>query len=171
MPDISYELKKQHYLYNDIKVKPDSVLVKGPESILDTLASIKTASQHYKALDQLTQRNVSLREIKKLEFSPKRVVVSIPVEEYTEKRVEVPITIDNLPDSIQVNLFPAEVKVSFMIGLSRFGEIMPEDFKASVLYDDLKNKLDYLPVFLEKVPPHLKSVSFTPKKIEYLIEK
>ena len=170
-PDISYELKKQHYLYSDIKVKPDSVSVHGPESILDTLSFIKTVSQHYKELDQLIQRNVSLQEIKKLNFSPKRVVISIPVEEYTEKQLSVPITINNLPDSIQVNLFPAQVKVSFMTGLSHFSEIMPDDFKASVSYEDLQNKPDYLPVSLEKVPPHLKSASYLPEKIEYLIEK
>lgn len=170
-PDISYELKKQHYLFDDIKIKPDSITVKGPESILDTLKTVRTVAQHYKALDQSTQRNVSLKEIKKLEFSPNRVIINIPVEEYTEKQIEVPITIDNLPDSIHVNLFPASVRISFMTGLSHFSEITKDDFRASVLYNDLKNKMDYLPVYLEKVPPHLKSVNFLPKKIEYLIEQ
>jgi len=170
-PDISYGLKKQHYLYDDINVKPDSVVVEGPQSILDTLKEVQTISQHYKDLDQETKRNVLLKEIKKLEFKPSRVLIDIPVEEYTEKQVEVPITIDNLPDSVHVNLFPSSVKISFMTGLSQFNEITQADFRASVSYEDLKNKMDYLPVYLEKSPPHLKSVNFLPKKIEYLIEQ
>ena len=171
VPDITYDLQKQHYLYDNIRVKPDSIKVTGPESILDTLPNVKTVSQHYKELDQITQRNVSLQEINKLEFEPKRVVVTIPIEEYTEKHITVPISVDSLPDSVHVNLFPSEVKISFMTGLSHFNEISPNDFRFSVSYNDLKNKIDYLPVRIDKFPPHLKSLNYLPQKVEYLIEK
>jgi hypothetical protein len=93
------------------------------------------------------------------------------VEEYTEKQLSVPITVNNLPEGVQVNLFPAQVKVSFMIGLSQFAKVSPQDFKASVSYEDLQNNLDYLPVKIEKKPSHLESVNYLPKKVEYLIEK
>lgn len=171
VPDVNLQLKKQHFLYDKIKVKPDSVRVHGPKSILDTLKAVETIAQKYKALDQLTQRNVSLKTIKKVDFSPKRVVVQIPVEEYTEKELSVPISIDGMPDSVKVNLFPSEVKLSFLVGLSRFGEISPKDFHASVSYENIKNKDDYLPVTLTMMPPNLKSTSYLPLRIEYLIEK
>lgn len=171
IPNISYELKKQHFLQSDITTKPDSVDVIGPESILDTLSQIKTVSQHYKDLDQLTKRNVSLQEIEKLEFSPKRVVINIPIEEFTEKQIIVPIRINNLPDNIHVTLFPSEIKVTFMTGLSRFSTVNPQDFYACVSYKDLQSKIDFLPVSLDKIPINLKTVSFLPQKIEYLIEK
>lgn len=171
VPDINLQLKKQHYLSGEIKVKPDSISVHGPKLILDTLKSVHTVSQLYKDLDHLVQRNVPLKSIKKIDYNPKRVVVHIPVEEYTEKELSVPITITNLPDNVHVNLFPSHIKLSFLIGLSRFSEIIPADFRASVSYDDIKNKVDYLPVTLDKIPPHLKSVDFSPGKIEYLIEK
>ena len=83
----------------------------------------------------------------------------------------VPLAIDSLPDSVHVNLFPSEVKLSFMTGLSHFNEITANDFKISVSYNDLKNKLDYLPVRIDKSPLHLKSLNYLPKKVEYLIEK
>ena len=171
VPDISYEFKKQHFLTGNIKTEPDSVNVQGPKAILDTLQLVKTVSQQYKGLEKTIQKNVLLREIKNLKFSTKRVAITIPVEEYTEKQLLVPVSINNLPDSIHVNLFPAEVKVSFMAGLSRFSDIKPTDFKASVSYEDLQNKMDYLPVQLEKIPAYLKSVKYLPEKIEYLIEK
>lgn len=171
VPAVAILLKKQHYLYDDIKVKPDSVRAHGPKSILDTLTEVKTVAQQYKDLDQVTKRNVPLQDIKKIDFSPKRVAITIPVEEYTEKDFFVPISVDGLPDSIQVNLFPSEVNLSFMIGLSRFSDISPKDFTASVSYEDIKNKKDYLPVSLTTVPPNLKSVSYLPLRIEYLIEK
>ncbi len=169
--NVNFRLKKQHYLYDEITVIPDSVEVHGPKTILDTLSGVKTVLQNFKELDQLVQRTTALQEIKILRFNPKRVTIQVPVEEYTEKQLSIPIAIDSIPDNLKINLFPAEVKVSFMIGLSLFSEIDSSDFKASVSYTDILNKLDYLPVKLEKIPPHLKSVNFLPMKIEYLIEK
>lgn len=171
IPNVKFQLKKQHHLYDEITVIPDSVDVHGPKTILDTLSGVRTVLQNLKELDQLVQRTASLEEIKILRFTPKRVTIQIPVEEYTEKQLSIPIAIDSVPDNLKINLFPAEVKVSFMIGLSRFSEINSSDFTASVSYTDILNKSDYLPVKLEKVPPHLKSINFLPIKIEYLIEK
>jgi hypothetical protein len=171
VPNVDFRLKKQHYLYEEITVIPDSVDVHGPKTILDTLSAVKTVLQSFKELDHLVQRSTALEEIKILGFTPKRVTIQIPIEEYTEKQLAIPITIDSIPDNLKVNLFPAEIKVSFMIGLSRFSEIDSSDFKASVSYTDILNKLDYLPVKLKKIPPHLKSVRVLPIKIEYLIEK
>jgi len=171
VPNVNFQLKKQHYLNDEITVIPDSVDVHGPKTILDTLSVVNTVLQNFKELDRLVQRTTALEEIKILGFTPKRVTIQIPVEEYTEKQMTIPLAIDSIPDNLKINLFPAEVKVSFMIGLSRFSEINPSDFKASVSYGDILNKLDYLPVKLEKIPPHLKSVNILPMKIEYLIEK
>jgi hypothetical protein len=169
--DINYSLKKQHFLTGNIDSDPDSVTVLGPKSFLDTLQVVNTVIQNFKALDKLIQKSVELKKIEKLEFSPKRVTISIPVEEYTEKQLTIPIAINNLPDGVHVNLFPAQVKVNFMIALSRFAKVTPQDFKASVSYEDLLKNLDYLPVQIEEKPLYLESVNFTPKKIEYLIEK
>ncbi|KOH45150.1 CdaR family protein [Sunxiuqinia dokdonensis] len=170
-PIVTFQLKKQHYLYDEISVVPDSVDVMGPRSILDTLTQVKTVAQNLKTLDGSVQRTASLQTINIVEFAPKKVTIQIPVEEYTEKQLAIPVTIDSIPDNFKINFFPAEVKVSFMIGLSRFSEIDPSDFRASVSYADIENKVDYLPVTLENIPNHLKSVDFLPKKIEYLIEK
>lgn len=170
-PAISFQLKKQHYQYESVQVKPDSVIVQGPESILDTLKTIKTVAQHYKELAQSVQRNVPLQEIKHLEFSPKRVVVQIPIEEFTEKELTIPVQIQGIPDSLHISLFPSEVKLNFLVGLSRFSSIKSNDFEAIVSYEDILTQQDYLPIKLERVPPHLKAVNLAPRRIEYLIEK
>lgn len=170
-PNITYELKKQYYLNNTIKTTPDSVEVSGPESVLDTLKSIKTKFQHYRELDQSTQRNVQLEEYDNLTISPKRVVLNIPVEEFTEKQLYVPITVSNLPDSIHVTLFPNQARISFLAGLSQFSEIVPGDFELNVSYTDIQEKKELLQLQLKKQPPHILSVSVQPESVEYLIEK
>ena len=65
-------------------------------------------------------RNVSLLEIDNLEYTPKRVVLNIPVEEFTQKQLFVPITITDLPDTVSVTLFPNKAKINFMTDLANF---------------------------------------------------
>ncbi len=170
-PNVSYELKQQHYLNDDITTKPDSVLVSGPESILDTIQFVSTKKQHYKELDQTVQRNVALAEYNKLDCAPKRVVLNIPVEEFTEKQVIVPLSISGKPDSLHINLFPDKVRVNFLTSLTQFSEISPNDFRITVDYNQILEKAEMLPITVEMQPPHILSVSVTPKKVEYLIEK
>ncbi len=171
LPDITYDLKKQHHLNGEITTTPDSVLVSGPESILDTLQYVKTKSQHYKELDQETQRNVQLEEFDKLEIETKRVVLNIPIEEFTEKQLYVPISVVGLPDSLSVTLFPNQARVNFLVALSQFSEILPEDFVLNVSYLDIEQKKELLDLNLQLQPPHILSVSMYPEHVEYLIEK
>ncbi|MGQ8335159.1 hypothetical protein ACUNWD_01305 [Sunxiuqinia sp. A32] len=170
-PDVTVDLVQQYYLNGDIRTKPDSVLISGPQSVLDTLEFISTKIQHYEKIDQVIQRNVSLSESKKYTCQPKRVVMTIPVEEFTEKQLEVPIIIDGLPEDVKINLFPSKTRLSFMTGLSRFSEINTDDFIARVSYDDILKNKETLAVELILQPPHLRGVTMSPAEVEYLIEK
>ncbi|MCW0482261.1 hypothetical protein [Gaoshiqia sediminis] len=170
-PNLSYELKKQHLLSSIITTQPDSAMVWGPETVLDTLQFIQTKHQHFKSLDHTIQQQVALAPNKNMVYEPNRVALNIPVEEYTEKQLMVPVTVRNLPDSVQVNLFPDKVKVNFLISLNRFSEIKPTDFLISVSFQDILNKVELLDLKLESQPPYSFSVSFSPEKVEYLIEQ
>lgn len=170
-PNLSYELKKQHLLSSIITTQPDSVMVWGPETVLDTLRFIQTKHQHFKSLDHTIQQQVALTPYKNMVYEPNRVALNIPVEEYTEKQLVVPVSVRNLPDSVQVNLFPDKVKVNFLISLNRFSEIKPTDFLISVSFQDILNKAELLDLKLESQPPYSFSVSFSPEKVEYLIEQ
>jgi len=170
-PNIRFELKQQHFLNDTVSTIPDSVLVSGPKSIMDTLRFVSTIYQHYKDVDHTVRQNIPLKEEKHLMLQTKRVLLQIPVEEYTEKQVLVPVTIRDLPPGTRVNLFPDKVTVSFMIALSRFKEAKPGEFQISVSFKDIRNKEDLLRLKIEDQPSFVRSVSLSPERIEYLIEK
>jgi len=170
-PNVSFELKQQHFLNDAIRTIPDSILVSGPRSIMDTLSFIGTSYQHYKDVDHTIRQNIPLKEYKNIVMNTSRVLLEIPVEEFTEKQVLIPVTIVDLPDSTHINLFPDKVNVSFMIALSRFKEVKPGDFRVSVNFQDIKNKADMLRLSIEAQPSFVRSVSVSPEQIEYLIEK
>ena len=170
-PDVQIELKKQYQLSGPVRTKPDSVLVSGPRSVLDTLKQVTTKYQYFKSVSEAIQRNVSLAEYDNLQIENKRIVLNIPIEEYTESQMLIPLFIENKPDSLNLKLFPNRVKVSFLVGLSRYSEILPEDFKLVVTWSEISRDKSRLKVDTQAIPPFVKSVKIVPDEVEYLIEK
>ena len=163
---------QQMQLSGDVSIVPDSIKVSGPEDLIDTLRSVFTKSVVFEKLKDTLVRNVALKELDQVEMSESRVVVSVPVEPFTEVSVRVPIEASNLSDSLLLKSFPSEVKVSYRIGLSRDVH-SKDDFSAIVDFSELSlsNMPARLKVKLSKQPEDISYVSYSPVFIEYLLEK
>ena len=170
-PNVRVEPKRQFNVSGPIRTKPDSVLVFGPRSIVDTLKFVSTQYQRFESVSEPVQKNVSLVGIANIEIKDQRVELNIPVEEFTESQMLIPLSVENKPDNINIKLFPNRVKVTFIVGLSRYSEILPSDFKLVVLWNEIIPGKSMLKVQLRAVPPFVKSVKIIPEEVEYLIEK
>ena len=169
-PMVTVELKKQFQISGKIQISPDSVNVNGPQPLLDTLKFVLTELQKFHSVEKLINTEASLQKIKDAYFEPEKVTVKIPVEEYTEAQLSIPILLTNQPSDLNIKLFPSKVKVAFLVGLSRFQEIKPEDFKFSVSYSDIAEGKQRLKIISESTPDYLYELKITPEEIEYLIE-
>lgn len=169
-PMVTLNLKKQYQISGKMQTSPDSVVVNGPQSILDTLKFITTESKKFNAVERLVNTEAALHTIKETYFEIQKVTVKIPVEEYTEAQLSIPVHLTNQPENLNIKLFPSKVKVAFQVGLSRFQEIKPEDFKFSVSYTDIAEGKQRLKIISESTPAFLYELKITPEEIEYLIE-
>jgi len=169
-PIVAVNLKKQFQISGDITATPDSVQVNGPQSVLDTLHFVLTELQKFNAVDKSIQAEASLKNIKETFFEPLEVAIDIPVEEYTEAQLSVPVLLTDSPSDLTIKLFPTKVKVTFQVGLSRFQNIKPEDFKFSVSFSEIRDGKQRLKILQESTPAYLYDIKITPEEIEYLIE-
>lgn len=169
-PVVSVNLKKQFQISGEITTEPNTVVVNGPQSTLDTLQYVYTTTQDFNAVDKSIQAKAEINPVKELFFDPQSVKLVVPVEEYTEAQLSVPVMLSGAASNLKVKLFPARVKVSFLVGLSRFSEIHPEDFKLAVSYTDIEAGQQHLRIKIVSAPAFLYDVKITPEEIEYLIE-
>ena len=169
-PMVVVNLKKQFQISGEIQISPDSVDVNGPQAILDTLNFVLTKIQKFNSVERMVNTEVLLQKIKETYFEPQKVTVKIPVEEYTEAQLSIPVLLKDQPTEMNIKLFPSKVKVAFQVGLSRFQEIKPEDFKFSVSYSDIAEGKQRLKIISESTPDYLYELKITPEEIEYLIE-
>jgi YbbR domain-containing protein len=169
-PVVQVNLKKQYQISGEITNTPDSVLVNGPQSVLDTLQFVYTEKQQFNMADKSILAAMKINPVKELYFEPQMVDVNIPVEEFTEAQQLVSVVLAEKPANLKIKLFPARVKVSFQVGLSHFAEIHPEDFKLTVMYSDIQKGKPRLKISANSTPEYLYDLKITPEELEYLIE-
>jgi len=155
----------------NITINPPTVEVTGARALIENLDTIYTERKIYRNVKASLEREVTLEMPDKMTLEPKKVTIRIPVDEFTEKSMIVPLSIRSKPDEVNIRLFPREVEVSFSVPLKRFAEITPETLELYINWEDVEKGLTHLPVYSNAVAEGIKSLKINPTHIEYLIEK
>ena len=171
-PQTSIQLRPGYLGEEKIKVMPDSVLVHGPKSILDTLKKIQTldfkASDVHKVIDQ----KIGFKSISGLKFENDQTRLYWPVFQYSEKTLNITIKIINLPSGVKIKLFPPQVSIRVTLPLSLVSTLEAADFSIAVDYNDIfENKPSVLELKLLKYPSSVKKTVWDLKSVNYLIRK
>ncbi len=169
--DIDLEFKPHYSLTSPISIQPGMATIKGPGAIIKNIDTIFTENKVFKDVGQQIKKELELVEPAKTTISPKNIMVTIPVSEFTEKVINPHVYVAGKPDSVKVKLFPSTLKVSFMIGLDKFSEVTGNNFRFTVPYAHILEGKPSVPVTLEKVPPYILDLKYSPQTLEYLIEK
>ncbi len=160
------------YKRDVIQCIPDSVSITGPLNYLDTIQAWPTENLTLANLEKDVSQQLKLTQKKESNvfLDPPEIEVIIPVEQYTEKSIFVPIQIVNAKDSLKI--FPQSVKVNFQVGLSRFNTISLNDFLVEVDANQLQiNQSNTVALQLKNQPDFLRNVRVSPKSVEFFFLK
>lgn len=160
-----------HDYLDSVVLTPDSVLVSGPFSLLEGLTHWKTNLVEANNLKEHFSQEVRLKAPEKGQvfLKPETVQVDIAVEEFTENSIFIPVTLKNQPDSIRI--FPAKVKVQFVVGLTKFNQITADSFLLEADFEGIARNAENntVPLSLIKEPKEIRGTNFSPKSIEFFI--
>ena len=165
---------KQFGISGDIEFSPDYVTVSGPQAELEKITEWKTDSLKLDNIQGATVVRVPMRPnvLKNVNIFPSTIEVKLPVDEFTEKTLELPLKILNNKEYYNVRLFPRKVKVTFLVALSSFTQLNEDFFEATVDLEEWKlKKHSQLSVKIIRFPDYCKLVRVFPEKIDFIIEK
>jgi hypothetical protein len=156
---------------DSVRLIPASITISGPNALLENITSIETKPVRLLGVKGNLRRVVQLQmpESLPLRFSQTYVEVLIETEQFTEKLVTVPVNVSHGSDSIRI--FPTQVELTCVVGLSRFEEITKADFTVEAdLHQVSENPYENIaPLTLKSSPRWVKSVRFSPKAVEFFI--
>lgn len=169
-----FTFAKQYGIASRIQLKPSYVNISGPQDELAKINEWYTDTLKLKDLQQSANTRVAMKanNIVNVSIYPTSVGVKVPIDEFTEKTVEVPLNLINNQDFYDVKLYPKKVKITFMVALSRYEEVDEDFIVATADLNDWKwRKHEQLSVKISRFPEYCKLVSIIPNKINFIIEK
>lgn len=153
---------------------PNMVTISGTEDEISNIQQWRTDTLHlnhvFSSIDTLVHLKNS--STKNISLSPTKVNIKIPVEEFTEKKLDIPLKIINNPEFENVKLYPQRIEVILKVALSKYDDIKTDNIEAVVDFNQWKkNKQHQFLVQIKEVPPFTKVIFVKPQYIDFLIEK
>ncbi len=161
-----------HLVIDSVSIIPNEVKVYGTDEQLKDISELVTEYTVFENLKATSQLKAKLKAIEGVSIEPNEVEVYIPIYEFTERQFEIPITVTNEPEDLDVKFFPSRVRITFAVTLDDYRTIAPEDFEIKLNYNDLKNiSGEQVELTLSKSPPSIKNPHISPAVVEFLFER
>lgn len=165
---------KQYGISDTTKINPAYVTVTGPKEDLSKIRVWKTDTLKAKDIAGNISSKIPLKRpsMANINIYPSYAEVKVPIDEFTEKSVEVTIKVRNNRNFQDIKLLPEKVKITFMTALGNYSKIDRDFFEASVDLDNWAQKsYKQLPVILTQFPDFCTLVRIEPQTIDFIIQK
>jgi len=165
---------KQFGISDDVEFTPDYVTVSGPQEELGRITEWKTDTLKLQNIQGPAVVRIAMKQNlkKNVNIFPSTVEVKLPVDEFTEKTLEVPLKVLSNNEYYNVKLFPKKVKITFMVALSSYQQVNEDFIEAAVDLNEWKLQgHDRLTVKIIRFPDYCKMVNIIPEKVDFIIEK
>ncbi len=165
---LDIEWASQTQLAEPISMSPDSLIIYGNKSQIDTIEAVSTAFQYFTNLQHSVDREIGLHIPKGIRVSHRQVRLKIQTEAFTETALSIPI--DTPWDSVgNVRVFPSEVLVRFAVPLSVYKHISVQQFKVHGNIDSAKS--GQLSIHIQQQPNKIRILSVEPQTAEFIFVK
>lgn len=171
-PDLKIAYAKQYMQAGGYTVTPARVKVRGPASVIDTLNFIYTQLLALENISDNIDVVLPIKPVKGISFQPSEVRVSVPVEKFTEAKVDVPVSCINVPLGYDVLISPKVVTLTCNVAVSKYFTLRPDHFTMVCDYNDLiKEPSGKAIVKLIKHPDFIGRIQLDPRKVDFVIVK
>ena len=173
VPKMDLRLIQNHLLQGNLRIDPDSVLIKGPKKDINDIEEVATLPVELNDISSNFSRKLRLQPLDSLGnvvMSLAEVTVSGKVVRFSEKEFDIALEPKNVPQGYRLRMFPDHIPLVCKAGIDRLKELQASDFNAYVDYHSIVED-KYLFVDLTKEPKGVFSVRLLQNRIEFVLEK
>jgi len=172
IPNLSLQFKSNFGLTAPLNLKPDSVLLSGPQSFVEDISTIKTYFKEFIDLNESFSEELKLDLDPILNSTPPFVKINFDIQELVDREFEnISVSIVNLPPFREVTFYPDKVNIVLRGGIDYLGKFDKNLIQPYIDYNDVIDDT------LGSVPPRLSVPDFTeiivikPNRLKYIIKK
>ena len=170
--DLNLEFKVGYGLAKEVVLEPDSVLIDGPQSVVNSLTEIKTKEIKLSSLDKLIIKNIGFIYLPGTSYGTRFVSVNLDIQRIVDKQFDdIDVEVLDVPPDRDVILLPNKISCSVRGGIEILGKLEKDQFRAFVFYRDvvLDTLGNVIPHIEHPVNTTLKYIK--PERLRYIIKK
>ena len=166
------KVESQYIFVDSIKIIPNNITILGPQSSLDTIQAIYVKPLHdtYNKSNKITSELIIPNPF--VINTNNNVEISFLIDKSTEKSFNIPITLINVPENINIRTFPTSINIKFSVSIQNYNNVLPSMFEANIDYNTISNvsKTTQKVNIQYNSNIYITNLTSTPKEVEYVIE-
>jgi YbbR domain-containing protein len=171
-PDLILDFKAGYGLASPVKIDPDSIIVNGPKSLIDSLTELSSNTIKLSSLDKKTIKTIDFVKLPGTTYETNFVTIDLDVQRMVDHQFDdLDVEVLNIPPDRVVILLPNKVSCSVRGGIEILGKLGADQFRAFVYYRDVV--LDSIGSVIPKVdlPKNTTLRFLKPERLRYVIKK
>ena len=165
---ISY--RPQYMKVGEVSLEPDSVTIYGDRYKLESINRVVTSPVKVYELSENLIGVVDLEKIRGVRMSDSEVHFSMNVSRYVEIVRSFPVTVVNVPEGKQLNIYPSNVTVNFR-SVFPIADDITESVSFYIDYNDYaSSKSGKCPVYISSKPKDMISYEIEPSMLDCVLE-
>lgn len=169
---LNFNFASGYNTIDTLKFTPDSVIISGSKKDLKSVNFIATKEIEVDNVNDTLKGIVELsKHNSKIKVSPDKTEYFLPVSKYSENALMIQIKTINVPDSLELSVFPNKAKVSFLVALNSFGKVSNNDFNVICDYNSRYQQDAIMIPKLTQYPGHVLNPKLHIRKVDYLVKQ
>lgn len=171
--NIQVETTPGFQISDSIKISHPEVRLFGSSRVLDTLTEVQTKLFTLKNASKTKEVTAYLDLPEGVKSDHETIKLTIPVEEFTEKKIELSVLCLDIPADYILRMFPSKVEVTCNIPVSQFRELTVEKLEILIPFNEFEENqaTGRVPVRLTRKPSWVVNPVIVPNELEFIIEQ
>lgn len=165
--------KRGYVQVGEVILKPDSVIISGPMSLVDQIKNVNTAETEYEEVFKKIHGKVPLiREfIETVDYFVKTVNFETDIQRIHEVVVsDIPVIVTNVPRNVKVSVIPTTLSIRLQGGVEVLKQLDKNAIQATIDYRRSRKSEKRIPATIN-VPKDISFSDVKPQKFELLVER
>jgi hypothetical protein len=151
------------------QIRPDSINISGPQSMLDTIEAWYTRQQEVFVDEKSKNVIIPVDTMEGIRVSPSSATLNMRTSLFTQKKVLISITISDLPEDTEVSLNPPTVNLNCLVPMKEYDRFK-DKYNFTIPFSDLDETIPYFIPPVEKVlPGFAKIVTRAPFQVDFIV--
>lgn len=168
---INIPIKPNYRITSNISIDPDSILLTGPASFIDSLKDDYSLMLNRQDIDVPINQNILVNLPSKLiDSEPKEINVSFDLEEFFEEEIVVQVEIAGFPEDSSKYLKDSQVTVKFVVANSKRRLFNPSEFVVLADLSTLDKKDSTVMPILLFYPAEIREPEVIPEELKVIYD-